>query len=73
MMDVHKDLQYINNITYIFVSDVSDDVAVVSRVSHKPPLDEGNVQDGRVEIDELENEDFEGQVVVKLGLGPVHF
>ena len=45
---------------------------VVARVSYKSSLEECNVEDGRVEVDELEEEDFERQVVVKLGLGSMH-
>ena len=39
---------------------------VVARVAHELALEERNVEDGRVEVDELEDEDLEGQVVVKL-------
>ena len=45
---------------------------VVTRVAHELALEERNVEDGRVEVDELEDEDLEGQVVVKLWLGPMH-
>ena len=59
--------------TYILISDFSDDMHVISRVANEPALDEGNVQDGGVKIDELENEDFERQIVVEFGLGAMHF
>ena len=42
-------------------------------VADKLSFEEGDVDDGGVEIDELEDEDFEGQIVVILSLGPVHF
>ena len=58
--------------TYILISEVSKDVFVVARVSNKSSLEECNVEDGRVEIDELEQEDLERQVVVELGLGSMH-
>ena len=39
---------------YIFISQVSKDVLVVSRVADEASLEECNVEDGRVEVDELE-------------------
>lgn len=45
---------------------------VVAREAHEPPLEEGDVEDGRIEIDELEYEDFEGEVVLEFRLRPVH-
>ncbi len=59
-------------ITYIFIPQVSEDVFVVSGVAYEPTLEECDVEDGGVEVDELEEENFEGQVVVELGLGPMH-
>ena len=58
---------------YIFIPETAKDVFVMPRVADKPPLEEGNVKDGRIEIDELEDEHFERQVVVKLRLSSVHF
>ena len=46
---------------------------VVARVPDEPPLEEGDVEDGGVEVDELEEEHLEGQVVVEFGLSSVHF
>ena len=46
---------------------------VVAGITNKLPLEEGDVNDGGVEVDKLEDEDFEGQVVVVLRLGSVHF
>ena len=60
-------------ITHVFIPDISYDVMVVARVAHKLPLEEGDVDDGGVEVDELEDEHFEGEVVVEIRLGPVHF
>ena len=57
----------------VLVSEVAEYVLVVARVAHEAALKERNVEDGGVEIDKLEDEDFEGQVVVEVGLGPVHF
>ena len=46
---------------------------VVSGIADEPPLEEGDVDDGRVEIDALKDEHLEGEVVVKVGLRAVHF
>ena len=59
--------------TYVLISDFANDMHVVSRVADEPSLDKGDVQNGGVEIDELENEDFEGQIVVEFRLGAMHF
>lgn len=59
--------------SYVLVAQTTKDVLVVARVADKPALEEGNVENGRVEVDELENENFKSQVVIKLGLGSVHF
>ena len=45
---------------------------VVARVACELALEEGHVDQGRVEVDELEDEHFEGEVVVKLRLGAMH-
>ena len=42
-------------------------------VADELALEEGDVDDGGVEVDELEDEHFERQVVVKVGLRPMHF
>ena len=46
---------------------------VMARVANEAALEESNVENGRIEVDELENENFEGQVVIKVGLRPMHF
>ena len=46
---------------------------VVARVADKLPFEEGDVNDGGVKVDELEDEDFECQVVIKIRLSPMHF
>ena len=46
---------------------------VIARVADEAAFDEGDVQNGSVEIDELENEHLERQVVVKLRLSSMHF
>ena len=58
--------------TYIFISQVAHYVDVGSRVTHELPFEEGDVNDGGVKVDELEDEDFEGEIVVILSLCPVH-
>ena len=45
---------------------------VMAGVARELPLEEGHVDQGGVEVDELEDEHFEGQVVVELGLGSMH-
>ena len=46
---------------------------IISRVTHKATLEKGYINNGRIEIDELEDKDFESQIVLKFGLSPVHF
>ena len=58
---------------YLLISERSKNVFVMSWVSNKLSFEEGNVNDRRVEIYKLEDEDFEGEIVVILSLGPVHF
>ena len=58
---------------HIFVPELSKDVDVVSWIADEPPLEEGDVDDGRVEVDALKDEHLEGEVVVKVGLRAVHF
>ena len=45
----------------------------MARISNKTTFEERNVENGRIEIDKLEDEDFESQIVIKLGLRSVHF
>ena len=45
---------------------------IVARVADELALEEGDVDDGGVEVDELEDEHFERQVVVEIGLRPMH-
>lgn len=46
---------------------------VMPRISHESSLEESDVEDWRVEVDELEEEHFERQIVIKIGLGAMHF
>ena len=46
---------------------------VMAGVANKLSLEEGDVDDGGIKIDKLEDEDFEGEIVVILSLCPVHF
>ena len=57
----------------LFISKSAKDMLVMSRIAHKLSLEECNVDDGRVEIDELEDENFECQVVIIVRLSSVHF
>ena len=45
---------------------------VVTGVADELALEEGDVDDRRVEVDELEDEHFERQVVVEVRLRSVH-
>ena len=60
-------------IIHLFVPERSKDVFVVAGVAHKLPFKECDVDDGGIKVDKLEDEDFEGEIVVILGLCPVHF
>ena len=42
-------------------------------VSNEASLEESDVENGRVEINELEDEHFEREVVLELCLRPMHF
>ena len=58
--------------TYILISQIAHDVMVVARVADKLPLEEGDVDDGSVEIDALKDEHLEGEIVIEVGLRAVH-
>ena len=45
---------------------------IVAGVADELALEEGDVDDGGVEVDELEDEHFERQVVVKVWLRSMH-
>ena len=59
--------------THIFIPEIEHYIDVGSWVSHELPFEEGNVDNGGVEVDELEDEDLERQVVVEIGLSSMHF
>jgi hypothetical protein len=50
----------------LFIPEVSSDVLVVTGKSSELSLEECNIDQGGVEVDELEDEDFEGEIVVEL-------
>ena len=58
--------------TYIFIPEIANNIDVGTGVADKLPLEEGNVDDGGVEVDELEDEDFEGEIIVEIWLSSVH-
>ena len=59
--------------SYVFISEIAaHDVVVVTGVADELALEEGDVDDRRVEVDELEDEHFERQVVVEVRLRSVH-
>ena len=45
---------------------------VVTWIPYKTSFEEGDVKDGGVKVDELEDEDLEREVVLKLCLCAVH-
>ena len=57
----------------LFVSESSEDVFVVAGVADKLSFEERDVDDGGIKVDKLEDEDFEGEIVVVLSLRAVHF
>ena len=59
--------------TYIFVPKVEYNVVIMTRISYKATFKEGNVENGRIKVDKLEDKDFECQVVIKFGLRSMHF
>ena len=74
---LYKRIQSLDQIlrykTYIFISDIAEDMFISAGVADKLPLEEGNVEDGGVEVDELEDENLERQVVVEIRLSSMHF
>merc|ERR1719234_1909339 len=58
--------------TTLLVPEVANDMFVVAWVARELALEEGHVDQGGVEVDELEDEHFERQVVVKFRLGAMH-
>ena len=59
--------------TYILISQVEHDVVVTSRIANETTFEECDVENGRIEVDKLEDEYFECQIVIKLGLRAMHF
>ena len=45
---------------------------VVAGVADKLSFEECDVDDGGIEIDKLEDEDFEGEIIVEIWLSSVH-
>ena len=45
---------------------------VSSRVADKSAFKEGDIEDGGIKVDELEQEHFERQIVIEFWLGPMH-
>ena len=58
--------------TTLLVPEVADNMLVMAGVARELPLEEGHVDQGGVEVDELEDEHFERQVVVKVRLCAMH-
>ena len=67
-----KKSQFLLDLSYVFISKIAEDVVIVARVADELALEEGDVDDGGVEVDELEDEHFERQVVVEVRLCAMH-
>ena len=48
-------------------------MVVVAGIADEPSLEEGDIEDGGVKVDELEDEDFEDKLILKLRLCAMHF
>ena len=59
--------------TYIFISEITNNIDVCTRVTNKFSLEEGYVNYRGVEINELKDENFKSQIIIKVGLSSVHF
>ena len=60
-------------ITYILISKGAKDVVVSAWIANKTTFEECDVENGRIEVDKLEDEDLECQIIVELGLSSMHF
>ena len=49
---------------HLFIPQGTKNVLIMSRIANKLSLEESNVNYGRVEIDELEDENFESKIVI---------
>lgn len=58
-------------LSYLLISQAKE-AGIMSRVAHKPALEETNVDDGGIEVDKLKQEDLEYELVLKLCLCSVH-
>ena len=58
---------------YLLVPERPKDVFVMAGIANKLPFKKCDVDDGRVKVDKLKDENFEGQVVIVLRLRSVHF
>ena len=53
------------NITYILVSKGAKDVVVSAWIANKTTFEECDVENGRIEVDKLEDEYLECQIIVE--------
>jgi hypothetical protein len=56
---------------YILIAQ-PEDACVVARVADKAAFEESDIEDWGVEVDKLEDERFEGEIIIELSLGAVH-
>ena len=60
-------------ITYILISKGAKDVVVSAWIANKATFEERDVENGRIEVYELEDEYLECQIIVEFGLSSMHF
>ena len=60
-------------ITYILISKGAKDVVVSAWIANKATFEERDVENGRIEVDKLEDEYLECQIIVEFWLSSMHF
>ena len=60
-------------ITYILISKGAKDVVVSTWIANKATFEERDVENGRIEVDKLEDEYLECQIIVEFWLSSMHF
>lgn len=60
-----------NYVTYVFIPQTQNQ-SIVSWIADETAFKEGNVKNWWIIIDELEDKDFKGQIIIKLSLCSMH-
>ena len=58
------EISIVAKMIHLFISQGTKNVLIMSRIANKLSLEKSNVYYGRVEIDELEDENFESKIVI---------